>query len=214
MSASPVTIFSSASCFCAAVMDPVSATTRVGRPAFISTFVMERACCSTSTSVGARKAHCAPLSTAWSMAISATMVLPEPTSPCSSRLMGTVRAMSRVISATTSFWPEVNGNGRRCTSRSSSRPTTRGSASALRASASARRTPMARATDSASSYFSRSSARAGPGGPGSWIWWTAEFRGKNPIGVKPRGSSIGGSSLSTACTAPMMVQVLTFFTAG
>ncbi len=44
-----------------------------------------RRCCCASTSVGASRAAWAPASTARSMASSATSVLPDPTSPCSSR---------------------------------------------------------------------------------------------------------------------------------
>jgi hypothetical protein len=42
--------------------------------------------------VGASRAACPPASTTCSMARSATMVLPEPTSPCSSRFIGESRA--------------------------------------------------------------------------------------------------------------------------
>ena len=53
--------------------------------------VIDRRCCAASTSVGASSAACPPESTTVSIARSATMVLPEPTSPCSSRCIGCAR---------------------------------------------------------------------------------------------------------------------------
>ncbi len=44
-----------------------------------------------------------PFSIATSAAISATIVLPEPTSPCSSRFIGCGRCMSATISRITVF---------------------------------------------------------------------------------------------------------------
>ena len=44
-----------------------------------------------------------PFSIATSAAISATIVLPEPTSPCSSRFIGASRCMSATISAIAFF---------------------------------------------------------------------------------------------------------------
>ena len=55
-----------------------------------------RKCCSASTSVGAISAPCRSASTARRSVASATTVLPEPTSPWSSRCIGVVRARSRV----------------------------------------------------------------------------------------------------------------------
>ena len=49
---------------------------------------IERWCCWASTSVGASSAACPPESTTWSIARRATTVLPEPTSPWSSRCIG------------------------------------------------------------------------------------------------------------------------------
>ncbi len=51
-------------------------------------------CCSARISVGAMNATWKPFSIATSAAISATIVLPEPTSPCSSRFIGCGRFMS------------------------------------------------------------------------------------------------------------------------
>ena len=71
-----------------------------------------RKCCSASVSVGAMSAPCRPFSTARSSAYSATTVLPEPTSPCSSRCIGTVRARSASISRIACSWYGVSANGR------------------------------------------------------------------------------------------------------
>ncbi len=50
-----------------------------------------RKCCSARISVGAMNATCLPLSIACSAASAATIVLPEPTSPCSRRCIGVAR---------------------------------------------------------------------------------------------------------------------------
>ncbi len=64
----------------------VSRATRTPRSAQIPSIVKK--CCSASTSVGAISAPWRPASTARSRAESATTVLPEPTSPWSSRCIG------------------------------------------------------------------------------------------------------------------------------
>ena len=97
MPARPLDTSSRTCRFCCAVMDPVSNATDVassGAPSWPamasgpSTSRTDRACCTASTSVGASSAHWYPASTICSMASSETMVLPEPTSPCSIRFMG------------------------------------------------------------------------------------------------------------------------------
>ena len=70
-----------------------------------------RKCCSASSSVGAMKAACNPFSIATSAARSATMVLPDPTSPCSSRFIGCVRRRSSTISFNACRWWPVRRNG-------------------------------------------------------------------------------------------------------
>ena len=89
--------------FCAADIDPVSSATRVAPssapswPAIASgpsTSRIDRACWAASTSVGASSAHWYPASTICSIASTDTMVLPEPTSPCSNRFIGLVVASS------------------------------------------------------------------------------------------------------------------------
>ena len=76
-------------------------------------------CCSARISVGAMNATCSPFSIATSAASSATIVLPAPTSPCSSRFIGCGRCRSSTISFSACFWPFVslNGSTRRAESR-------------------------------------------------------------------------------------------------
>ncbi len=94
----------------AAVCEPVSSATRVAvsAPPSIppsarspSRFRSVRACCAASTSVGASSAAWPPASTTCSIARTDTTVLPEPTSPCSSRCIGLCAASSVAISAPT-----------------------------------------------------------------------------------------------------------------
>ena len=63
--------------------------------------------------------------TAVSSAATATTVLPEPTSPCSSRCMGWGPAMSVEISAMARSWAPVREKGSRVRKRSTSSPSTR-----------------------------------------------------------------------------------------
>ena len=120
--ASPVTIRSIASCRAALPIEPVRSTTLVASAAppsippcarSPSIAEIERWCCWASTSVGARSAACPPLSTTWSIARSATRVLPEPTSPWSSRFIGWSRASSSATRSPISRWPAVSSKGRR-----------------------------------------------------------------------------------------------------
>ena len=55
---------------------------------------------------------CAPLSAAISIVMKATMVLPEPTSPCSSRFICLPAVRSLYISFTTRFWALVKSKVR------------------------------------------------------------------------------------------------------
>jgi len=61
-------------------------------------------------------ATCLPLSIACSAASAATIVLPEPTSPCSSRCMGVERFRSCAISRPTRCCARVSANGTRASS--------------------------------------------------------------------------------------------------
>ena len=70
-----------------------------------------RRCCSAKISVGAIRAHCQPASMQLHAASAATTVLPDPTSPCSSRCMGTWRAKSAAISCPTRSWAGVSSKG-------------------------------------------------------------------------------------------------------
>ena len=128
--ASPLTTSSRALRRAAVDCEPVSRATFVpfSAPPSIprsasgpSMAVIERWCWVASTSVGASSAACAPASTTESMARSATTVLPEPTSPCSSRCIGQSCAMSSAISAATARCPAVSSKGT-CASNASSRP--------------------------------------------------------------------------------------------
>ena len=82
------------------------------RPSGPSTSRSDRACWAASTSVGASITACRPESITCSIARSATTVLPEPTSPCSSRFIGWMVARSVAIVSPTAFWPAVSSNGR------------------------------------------------------------------------------------------------------
>jgi len=74
--------------------------------------VTARKCCSARMLVGAISAACPPFATTISIARTATSVLPDPTSPCSRRFMGTARARSARISCTARSWAAVSGKGR------------------------------------------------------------------------------------------------------
>ena len=82
-------------------------------------------CCSARISVGAMNATWKPFSIATSAAISATIVLPDPTSPCSSRFIGD----SRCMSATISRWPSSDRRSAGTAARAAPR---RGSSSVIR----------------------------------------------------------------------------------
>ena len=120
MPASPAATSSRTSRFCCGDIDPVSSATRVASsappscPAIASgprTSRMDRACWAARTSVGASSAHWYPASTICSMASTETMVLPEPTSPCSMRFIGRVAASSADSTVQHFLWPSVNSNG-------------------------------------------------------------------------------------------------------
>ncbi len=74
------------SSFSLLVMLPVSKATLT--PNLVNKSLKFRKCCSASISVGAIKAPWNPESTALSKAHMATIVLPEPTSPCTSLDIG------------------------------------------------------------------------------------------------------------------------------
>ncbi|MDT4880374.1 hypothetical protein FQZ97_1161220 [compost metagenome] len=111
--ASPLAIKPSISVRCFFFWLPVSQATRLpsGASSGSSQPMSLAKCCSANISVGAISAHCQPESMAIAAASAATTVLPEPTSPCSRRCMGTWRARSRAISSPTRRCAPVKANG-------------------------------------------------------------------------------------------------------
>ena len=78
---------------------------REGRPGRARS---DATCCSARTSVGAISAPWRPPSTATSSVAVATSVLPDPTSPCKSRCIGSGEARSAAISPSTRRWAPVS----------------------------------------------------------------------------------------------------------
>src|SRR2546421_443124 len=155
----------------AAPSEPVSSVTRVAwsaessspaRPIGPSRSATARWCCAASTSVGASRAACPPASTTWSIARSAQTVLPEPTSPCSSRCMGCGADRSVEMSAPTARWPSVSWYGSVASNPSSSPPPARGRGTAGQSSARSLRWTRLTCTANASSHLSRRRAAALP----------------------------------------------------
>ena len=87
-----------------------SAATCTGNPANRSVKVSW--CCRASRVVGTSTATCFPSCTALNAARTATSVLPKPTSPETSRSMGTVASMSFLTSLTVVSWSGVSMNGK------------------------------------------------------------------------------------------------------
>ena len=83
---------------------------------------MERTCWAASTSVGAMSADCPPDCATCSIARRATRVLPEPTSPCTSRFIGQSPSRSCAITSPTARWSSVRSNGSRASKRASRSP--------------------------------------------------------------------------------------------
>ena len=150
--AAPLASRSSSSRRRAAVVEPVSSSTGMCPPSSESSV---RWCCSASVSVGAMNAAWAPFSTARSMAASAIAVLPEPTSPISSRCIGRSRARSASISPMALTWSPVSSNGSDHRHRSTITPRA-ASGRAFRPSRRARRRP---ATASCSRNSSSNASR-------------------------------------------------------
>ena len=109
--------------FSAAVMEPVKRAVRTFVPA--KKFSKVRRCCSASTSVGAMTADCKPFAAAVYTSAAATAVLPEPTSPCKRRFIGSPERISATASRTARLCAFVMVKGR-CAAKScvSSRVTT------------------------------------------------------------------------------------------
>ena len=91
-------------------IEPVTSAT--GIPSGLNQRSKFFACCSASNSVGAMSAACNPLPTARAAAAAATTVLPQPTSPCTSRTMGRSAARSLSTSASARDCAPVSANGK------------------------------------------------------------------------------------------------------
>ncbi len=90
-------------------VDPVSRRTFI--PNGAASFRNVSKCCVARISVGAIRHACVPLSSAMSIAMSATIVFPEPTSPCSRRFICLPEPTSALISFNTRFCASVSGHG-------------------------------------------------------------------------------------------------------
>ena len=162
--ASPLAMSASISVRCFFFWLPVNQATRLPRGASkgSSQPTSLAKCCSARISVGAINAHCQPSSMAMAAASAATTVLPEPTSPCNRRCMGTGRDRSRAISSPTRRCAAVRPKGSAPSSCSCKPPLRSGSTGARRAS----RSRLAASCDScwASSSSALSRCQAG------WLW--------------------------------------------
>ena len=166
-----------------------------------------RKCCSARISVGAISAHCQPASMATAAASAATTVLPEPTSPCSSRCIGWPRARSALISRPTRCCAAVSAKGSAASSRacrpSSLRPASGGARRCWRSR-------LAWACDSCCASSSSNFSRCHAG----WLWsikvsrlacaggWCrnckASRRVGNPGGTRPVGSTSASGARASA----------------
>ena len=179
-------------------------------------------CCSARISVGAISAHCQPLWMAMAAASAATTVLPEPTSPCSSRCIGTValaspspstlaRCKSAAMSSTTRRCAPVSANGSAASSCSCSPP----AATAKRGARCWSRSRLACRRDSccasSSSNFNRchagccgSSSVASGSCAGGWCSRCSASRSV----ARPGGSSAAGtvSDRSARCSAELTAR--------
>ena len=107
--ASPEAIFSRAARFCAGVFEPVSS--RTWTPSGPSSADSVFLCCSARSSVGAMNAACFPFLTAQKQAAAAIIVLPLPTSPCTSRFITCPEDRSCRICSITPFCAPVSRKG-------------------------------------------------------------------------------------------------------
>ncbi len=179
---------------------------------------MLRACWAARTSVGASRAACPPESMTRSIARSATTVLPEPTSPCRSRCIGWLLAISSSITAATSRCPPVSVNGSPASNSSRRPPARPGLGIAGAAVIAARRWASTTCTPNASSHRSRSIARrAWLRSTGRWTHCRAVGRSSTPTRARrssSRGSGQVAASGRARRTLRAMVQLLTFCVAG
>ena len=220
--ASPVTMSSRAARRWAVDIDPVSSTTRVAcsaapnlprSPRSPSIAVSERWCWTARTSVGASITHCRPASTTWSIANNATTVLPEPTSPCRSRFMGSSRVRSAEISSSTDACPPVSSNGIRASMAARSPSPRTGLAGAGSRATNRRLAPSSNCSASASSKRSRYPARSlSREFSGRWALRSASSRSMRPATdrtVSSSGSTTGTNARRVVTTAPSRSQEVT-----
>ena len=210
MPASPVTMSSRVRRRSAVDWLPVSSATRVpcSAPPSMppsarspSIAVIVRWCCAASTSVGASRAAWPPESTAASMARSATMVLPEPTSPWSSRCIGTSRPISSAIVVPISTCPAVRVNGSRASNASSSPPARAGRGVVVCPDAARRRCASVTCRTKASSYRSRRRAASTSSiVSGVWMPRSASVRDISARRARTSAGRASGTSSSTSST--------------
>ena len=109
ISASPLSICAKASLFCFAVIPPTRPTHFIPNcPKIFSKFIK---CWLANIIVGAKIAAWYPLFTALYAEIIATMVFPDPTSPCNNLFIGLSFSISLFISSSTLSWAFVSLNG-------------------------------------------------------------------------------------------------------
>ncbi len=171
-----------------AVVREVSSSTRTGRsPKRLSPSAgrvrpsmrafMLRWCCSARTSVGAMKAPWWPPWTATSRAVSETRVLPEPTSPCRRRCMGTGVARSAPISVMARRWAPVRAKGSWRWKRSTRSPSSWwATPTAVRSSSRLRRTNTTWMRSSSSNTRRRRAWRWSSADSGRWMPRSAAVR--------------------------------------
>ncbi len=188
---------------------------------------IETRCCSARTSVGAIRAPWRPPSIAASNAVSATMVLPDPTSPWSRRCIGSGDDMSPAISPSTRRWAPVSV--KRCPARKRRTSDDEGSLSAP-GSASRSSSLMGWATPAAvssrrrrriasSSCRRRNSSKASrrragatsPGSSGRWIPQNDRVRSTRSSAARTAsgtGSSSGPARRRDSSTKPPISQLV------
>ncbi len=171
-------------------VEPVSSAAWTSSPGI--SFCSVAKCCSASVSVGAISAAWAPDSTARSIAYSATTVLPEPTSPISSRCIGRSPTMSSSTAAIALRWSPVGVNGSESRSqRSVSAP---GGSSAAACAPSRRRARRRRSAICSSRSSSNASRRRPPSWSPKWAASSAAARSGSRSSARIRAGS--GSSTS------------------
>ena len=176
-----------------AVVDPVSSAAWTSSPGIRVCNVAK--CCSASVSVGAISAAWAPCSTARSIAYSATTVLPDPTSPISSRCIGRPAARSRSIARIARSWSPVGANGSDSASqRAVSVPAAASGSARAPSCRSARRR---RSTSWSSSSSSNASRRR----PASCSPKCAASSAAARSGQRPAARSRAGSGSTTSASA-------------